>query len=96
MKLRFYGLLIVFGSFAHKVAQTWFVLQQTIYVIVLTLLKLKIIVICFKLRAKLSFYGFLRFFNTCAHKVAQALFVLQETWHATLFGMYYCVEVVRI
>ena len=30
------------------------------------------------------------------HKVGQNWFVLHETWHTTLFGMYYCVEVVRI
>ena len=30
------------------------------------------------------------------HKVAQILFVLHETRHTTLFGTYYCDEVVRI
>ena len=28
-KLRFYGVLSVIGTFAHKVAQTWFVLHET-------------------------------------------------------------------
>ena len=28
-KLRFYGLLSFFGSFAHNVAQTWFVFHET-------------------------------------------------------------------
>ena len=35
-------------------------------------------------------------FCTFAHIVAQTWFVLHETWHTTLFGIYYCVEVVRI
>ena len=39
---------------------------------------------------------FLRVFATYAHKVAQTLFVLQETVHTTQFGIFYCVEVVRI
>ena len=30
------------------------------------------------------------------HKVCQNWFVLYETWHTKLFGIYYCVEVVRI
>ena len=38
---------------------------------------------------------FKRFCHFCA-KVAQTWFVLRETWHTTLFGIYYCVEVVRI
>ena len=44
----------------------------------------------------LRFYGFVSFFGTIAHKVAQTWFVLQETWHKTLFGIYYCVKVVKI
>ena len=30
------------------------------------------------------------------HKVALAWFVLHKSWHTTLFGTYYCVQVVRI
>ena len=30
------------------------------------------------------------------YKVAQTWFVLHETWYTKLFGIYYCVEVVRI
>ena len=30
------------------------------------------------------------------HKVAQTLLYLHEPWHTTLFGIFYCVEVVRI
>ena len=37
-----------------------------------------------------------KFFGTFAHKVVQTWFVLHETWHTTLFGKYYCVELVRI
>ena len=44
----------------------------------------------------LRFYGFLSFFGTFADKVAQTRFVLHDTWHTTLFGLYYCVKVVRI
>ena len=34
-------------------------------------------------------------FGTFVHNVAQTWYVLHETLHATLFGIYYCVEVVR-
>ena len=67
-----------------------------IYIIVLKWLELKMIVICLKLHVKLRFYEFLSFFGTFAHKVAQTWFVLHETWEITLFGIYYCVEVVRV
>ena len=42
-----------------------------------------------------DFYAFLSVFDTFAHKVAQTWFDLHETWHTRLFGIYYCVEVVR-
>ena len=87
---------IFFGTFAHKVAQTWFVSHETLYMIVLKWREFKIIVICYKLRAKLWFNGFSSFFGTFAHKVAQTLFFLHEIWHTTLFGIYYYVAVVRI
>ena len=38
---------------------------------------------------------FLAFFGTFAPKVAHTWFILHETWHTTLYGIYYCVEVVR-
>ena len=44
-------------------------------------------------------YDFMVLLNSVGsfvHKVAQTWCVLHETWHATLFGKYYCVEVVRI
>ena len=59
-------------------------------------LELKIIFICLKLRVKLRFYGFLSDFGSFAHKVAQNWFVLHKILHTTLFGIYYCVELVRI
>ena len=45
---------------------------------------------------KLRFYVFLSFFDAFAYKVAQTWFVLHETWYRTLFGIFYCFEVVRI
>ena len=45
---------------------------------------------------KLRFSGFFSYFGTFANKVAQTWFVLHKTLHTTLFGIYYCVEVVRI
>ena len=59
-------------------------------------LELQMIFICKKSRAKLRFYGFLWFFGTFMHNVAQKWLILHETWHAIVFGIYYCVEVVRI
>ena len=35
-------------------------------------------------------------FVNFARKVGQTWFVMHETWHTTLFGIYYCVEMVRI
>ena len=52
-------------------------------------------VVCSKLRINLLSYAFLSAFGTFTRKVAQTWFVLCETCHATLFGIYYCVEVVR-
>ena len=70
--------------------------HHLVYIIMLKLLELKIIVICYQLRVKLRFLGFLSVFGTFAHKIAQTWFVLHEIWHTTLFGIYYCVEVIRI
>ena len=49
-----------------------------------------------KLRVKLRFSRFLSFFGTLAHKAGQTWFNMHETWQTTLFGIYYCVEVVKI
>ena len=59
-------------------------------------LELKITIICKKLHVKLRFYGFLSVFRTFAHKIAQTWLALNETWHTKLFGINYCVKVVRI
>ena len=39
---------------------------------------------------------FFTFFGTFMYTVPQTWFVLHEIWHTTLFGIYYCVEVVII
>ena len=39
---------------------------------------------------------FLSVFGTYAQKIVLTWFVLHETLHRTLFGIYFCVEVVRI
>ena len=100
--MRFYGFLSVFGTFSHKVAKTWFVLHETwhttlfgIYYFV-EVVKIEIIVICYKLRVKLRFYGDLSVFGPFARKVAQTWFFLHEMWYTILFCIYYCVKVVRI
>ena len=36
------------------------------------------------------------FCGTFSHKVVQTWFVLHETWQETLFGICYCVEMVRV
>ena len=67
-----------------------------VYIILLKWLELKIILVCYKLRAKLRFYGFLSFFCTFAYKEDQTWFILHETWHTKIFDINYCVEVVGI
>ena len=49
-----------------------------------------------KLRTKLGFLGFFSVFGTFSLKVLQTWYVWHETWHTTLFGIYYCVEMVRV
>ena len=89
---------VFFGTFSHKVAQTWFILhetwQSTLFGICCCVQVVRI-VICKKLWVKLRFYAFLSVFDTFAHKVAHTWFVLRETCHTTLFGLNYCVEVAR-
>ena len=67
-----------------------------VYIILFKWLELKTIVICFKLRAKFRFWRFLSVFCTFSHKVVRTRFVLHETWNTITFGIYYCVEMVRI
>ena len=96
-----YVFICIFSTFACKLAQTWFPLIETLHstlfgiyycVEVVRIEK----VICYKIRAKYRFYGFLSFFGTFSHKVAETWFLLHETWHTTLFGIYYCVQMVII
>ena len=93
VKLRFYGFLSVFDTFAHKVAQTCFFftkLRTQHYFVFINLLKwleLKIIFICYKLLVKLRFYGFLSVFVSFGNKIAQTLFVFHEIRHTTQFGI---------
>ena len=49
-----------------------------------------------EIKCSVSFLKFLKRFGTFSHKMVQTWFVLNETWHTTLFGIYYCVEMVRI
>ena len=67
-----------------------------VYIIVLKWLDLKTFVTCLKLRAKFLFKVFLTFFVTFSQKVVQTWFVWHDTWFTTLFGISYCVEMVRI
>ena len=54
------------------------------------------IVIYMKLRAKFYFLAFICFLGTYSLKVVQNWFVWHEIWHTTLFGIYYCIEMVII
>ena len=99
-KLRFYGLLSFCGSFGDNQLKLGLFCTKLgtqhhlVYIIVLKCIALKINVVCYKLRAKLRFYVFLSCLGIFRHKVTW--FVLLKTWHTTPFGIYYCVEVVRI
>ena len=100
--MQFYDFLSVFGTFAHKVAQTWFVLHETWHTTLfgiyycIKMVKIKNHSHMLKLRVQYRFYWFLSIFGTFAHKVGQKRFVLHKTCYTTVFGIYYCVEVVRI
>ena len=60
--------------------------QYFVYIIVLKWLELKT-----------TFIWFLKvFFGTYSLNVIQTWFVCHETWKTTLFGMCYCVKMVRI
>ena len=67
-----------------------------VYIILLKWLDSKTIFMYLKLRIKMGFLCFLYFYGTISHKVVQSWFVSYETWHTTLFGINYCVEMVRI
>ena len=67
-----------------------------VYFNVLKWFEWKIIVLCFKLRAKLCFGGFLSVFCTFLHKVVQNWFFWLQTWPTKLICICYCVEMVCI
>ena len=84
-----YAFLGFFGTFAPKVAQTWFVLYETLHTTLFGTYARNYV-------SSFNFMRFKGFFGTFAPKAAPTLFVLQETWHTILFSIYYCVEVVGI
>ena len=51
---------------------------------------------CLKLRAEYCFYSFLIVFDAFSPNGVKTQFGFHETWHTTLFGKYYCGEMVRI
>ena len=67
-----------------------------LYIIVLKWLESKTVVIYLKLRAKLCFKGFYSFLQLSWIKWFKLGFFLHQTWLTTLFGIYFCVEIVRI
>ena len=94
--------LSVFGTFAHKVAQTWFVLHETwhtklfgIYYCVEVVISLNhshiLEITCYVAILRI----FIRFWHFCAKK-DQTWFFFHETWQTPLFGIFSCVEVVKI
>ena len=86
----------------HKVAQTSFGLHDTLHTKLFNIHYCVEVVRIVNHRHTVnstwydSILRFLSFFSTFAHKVTQIWFVLHETLHTTLFGICYCVEVVRI
>ena len=102
VKLRFWGFLSVFGTFSHKVVQTWFVSHETwhttlfhIYYCV-EMVGMKTNSHMLELHAKLRFWGFIDVFGTFSHKVVSIWFICHETWHTTLFANFHYFEILRI
>ena len=58
------------------------------------MVRIKKIFICLKLRAKLRFEGSFTVFSNFSRKMVQTWFVCHETWHTSLFGLFYCFEMV--
>ena len=99
VKFRFYAFLCVFATFAHKVAQTWFVLHEIWHITLFGICYCDEVVRIENhshMHEITSYIAILCVFATFAHKVARTWFVLHDTWHTTLFGIYYFVEVVSI
>ena len=92
-----------FGTFAHKVAQTWFVLYETWYTTLFGIHN-SVEVVRFEnnshmleITCHVAMLCVFKLFGTFAHKVAEPwLFFLHETWQTTLFSISYSVEVDRI
>ena len=88
------------GTFAHKVAQTWFVLRETwhstqfqIYYCV-EVVWIANNMYMLQITCSVVILWVLYFFGIFAQKEAQTWFDLHETRHTILFGTYFCVEVV--
>ena len=89
-------------KFEDKVAETRFLLQETWHTTLFGIyfcaevVKIEYHSHMLEITCQVAFLRVFSVFDTFGHKVAQIWFVLHETWHTKLFGIYYCVEVVRI
>ena len=101
-KLLFYSFFSFFGTFSHKVIQTWFVLHETWHPTLFSLyycvemVRLENNSHVLKITCEVAFLMFFIFFGTFSHKVVQTWFVSHEIWHTTLFRINYYVEMVHI
>ena len=90
----FKDFLIFFGTFAHIVAQTWFVLQETWHTTLFSIhycVKVVRIVNVNHMLEITCFVSILRIFKrfgTFAHKVALTWFPLHETWHTIIWYIF--------
>ena len=71
-------------------------LNYLVYIVVIKWLQFETIVICVKLRTMWRYKGFFSILGFFSHKGVQTWFVWLETWHTTLYGIYYCGQMVRI
>ena len=49
-----------------------------------------------EITCEVAFLRLFSVFGIFSHKVVQTCFVWHETWQTTLFGIFYCFEMVRI
>ena len=90
----FQGFLGIFGTLAHKVAQTLFVSHETWHTTLFGIYYcVKVVIIkndshMLKITCYVSILRVFKRFWYFAHKVAQTWFVFHETWHTTLFDIY--------
>ena len=101
-KLHFWSFFSIFGTFSHKVVQIWFVWHETWHTLQF--------IICYcvemvriennrhtlEITCEVAFLRLFSIFGIFSHKVVQTWFVWHETLHTTLFGIFYCYEMVRI